>query len=130
MSHAEPVRYVALAIGSFQLFANAVLLLRGFTRLPQELAKEGATARIADLLRTAWVYGMFGNLCLSVVLLLSASGLRAGDPLARHVATAIGVYYVAVGVAAYGLTPGRPAGLLVFSLLGLALLGALWLSKA
>jgi len=129
MSHAEPIRYAALAIGSFQLFANAVLLFRGFARLPQELAKEGATGRIADLLHTAWVYGMLGNLCLSVVLLLSSSALRAGDPLARHVATAIGVYYVAVGVTAYGFTPSRPVGLLVFSLLGLALLGALWLSR-
>jgi hypothetical protein len=72
---------------------------------------------------------MFGNLCLSVVLLLSASALSDGNLLARRITMAIGAYYVVMGVAAYGFSPSRPAGLLVFTALGIALLGALWMSR-
>lgn len=129
MTSAEPVRYAALAIGSFQLLANALLLWRGFTRLPQEIAREAATERIATLLRTAWVYGMSGNLCLSVLLLLLAPALRTGDPLARRTTIAIGAYYVLLGIAAYAFSPRRPAGTFVFSALGIVLLGALWTSR-
>ncbi len=60
----EVSRYAALAIGCFQVVVNGALLLRGVARLPQELATEGGTTRIADLLRTAWVYGTLGNLCV------------------------------------------------------------------
>src|SRR5262249_7495229 len=105
------------------------LLLRGFSRLPQELAREGATDRIALLLRTAWVYGMLGNLALSVVLLQTASGLQVGEPLARHVAMGIAVYYVAAGLATHAVAPGRHAGLLAFGAMGAALLAALWISR-
>ncbi len=129
MTSADLVRSVALGIGSFQLLANGALLFRGFTRLPAELAKEGATPRIADLLRTAWVYGMLGNLCVSIVLVLIASSLRAGEPVARLVASTIGVYYVVLGVAAYAFGPGRHPGMLVFSVLGAALLVTLWLAR-
>jgi hypothetical protein len=122
-------RNVALAIGIFQLLANGALLIRGFVRLPGELAKEGATMRLGDLLRTAWVYGTLGNVCVSLVLLLVASGLRTGEPLARDVAWAIGVYYLLVGAATYWFGQGRHPGMLAFSALGLALLGALWFSR-
>lgn len=127
MNSGELARYAALGIGSFQLLANSVLLLRGFTRLPVEITREGATARIGDLLRTAWVYGMLGNLCTSVILLFIASGLRAGEPLARQVASVIGGYYLVLGIAAYVFAETRHTGLLVFSAFGLLLLGALWL---
>jgi hypothetical protein len=122
-------RYAALAVGGFQLLANGAVLIRGLLRLPDELAKEGATLRLADLLRTAWVYGTLGNLCVSLVLLLVSSGLRAGEPLARHVASAIGVYYLVLGPVTYWFGQGRHAGMLVFSALGLALLGTLWFSR-
>lgn len=121
----ELARYAALAIGGLQILANGALLLRGLSRLPGELAKEGATSRIADLLRTAWVYGMLGNLCVSIVLVLLASGLRAEEPLARRLAAVIGTYYLTVGVAVYAFVPTRHPAFLVFALLGLALLGAL-----
>jgi len=129
MTPAEAGRYVALAVGGFQLLANGALLLRGFARLPRELATEGATTRIADLLRTAWVYGMLGNLCISIVLLLVAPKLRAGEPLARQLATAIGIYYVLLGAATYWFAQTRHLGVLVFSALGAALLATLWFSR-
>lgn len=124
----DVARYVALGIGGFQILANGVLLLRGFTRLPGELAKEGATLRVADLLRTAWVYGMLGNLCVSIALLLVAPALRAGSPLGRQIATLIALHYVAVGVITYLFAPGRHPGFLVFAALGLLLLAAVTLA--
>jgi hypothetical protein len=129
MSSPEIGRCTAFAIGGFQLIANLVLLFRGLARLPQELAKEGATARIADLIRTTWVYGMFGNLCVSVVLLLVAPGLNTAEPVARQVAGVIGIYYVLVGFAIYWFAQARHAGMLLFSLLGFALLATLWFSR-
>lgn len=128
MTSGEAGRYVALAIGGFQLLANGALLVRGFTRLPQELAREGTTTRIADLLRSAWTYGMLGNVCVSVVLLLVAAGLGAGEPLARQIAGAIGVYYVLLGIAAYYSAPTRHPGFFLFSVLGVALVATAWFS--
>ena len=80
MTTADVSRYLALGIGSFQVLANGASLLRGLTRLPAELAKEGASARVADLLRTTWVYATLGNLCVSVILLYVASALRRENP--------------------------------------------------
>jgi hypothetical protein len=121
--------YAALAIGVFQVLANVALLLRGFSRLPAELVAEGATARIAHLLRTAWVYGMLGNVCVSLVLIFLYAPLRSGDPLATRIASVIGVYYVVLGVATYAFAPVRTPGMLAFSVLGLVLLGTLWLGR-
>jgi hypothetical protein len=129
MNPADASRYAALAIGAFQVLANGASLVRGLARLPGELRSEGATARIADLARAAWVYGTLGNLCIATVLLLVASGLRAGEPLARQVAVAIGIYYLALGAGTYAFAERRHPGLLVFSALGVALLVALWFSR-
>ncbi|MGH9885925.1 MAG: hypothetical protein ACREBE_10375 [bacterium] len=118
---------VALVVGAFQVLANGALLLRGRTRVPAAVAAEGATTRISNLLHTAWVYGMLGNLCVSVVLLFLVSPLRAGDPLARQLATVIGVYYSALGVSVFSFAPVRSPGMLIFSGMGLVLLGSLWL---
>jgi hypothetical protein len=128
MASPDLARYAALAVGGFQVLANGVLLARGLSRLPTELLKESATPRLANLLRTSWVYGMLANLCLSGLLLLIASALGKSDPLARRVALAIAVYYVMVGVATFSFAPGRQHGLLVFSLLGLVLGAAVLLS--
>jgi len=129
MASPDLARYGALAVGGFQVLANGVLLARGLSRLPAELLKESATPRLANLLRTSWVYGMLANLCLSGLLLLIASALGKSDPLARRAALAIAVYYVVVGVATFSFAPGRQHGLLVFSLLGLILGGAVLLSS-
>lgn len=129
MASPDFARYAALAVGGFQVLANGVLLARGLSRLPAELLKESATPRLANLLRTSWVYGMLANLCLSGLLLLIASALGKSDPLARRVALAIAVYYVVVGMATFSFAPGRQHGLLVFSLLGLILGGAVLLSS-
>ena len=129
MNPAEVSHYAALAIGAFQVLANGASLARGLARLPRELATEGATARIADLVRAAWVYGTLGNLCIAMVLLLVASGLRAGEPLARQVAGAIGIYYLVLGAGTYAFAERRHLGLLVFSALGVALLVTLWFSR-
>jgi hypothetical protein len=129
MTSADVSGYAALAIGAFQVLANGASLFRGIARLPRELATEGATTRIADLLRAAWVYGTLGNLCVSIVLLLVASGLRTGEPLARQIAIAIGIYYLILGAATYCFAQTRHPGLLVFSLVGVALLATLWFSR-
>jgi hypothetical protein len=115
-------RVTFFVVGGFQLLANLAMLARGVARLPAELAAQGATARIADLLRTSWVYGALGNACVSVVLLLAATALRTGGRLAAHVAWAVGGYYLLVGVGMYAFAPERHAGLLVFSALGVAVL--------
>ena len=122
-------RGAALGVGGFQLLANAMLLWRGVRRLPEELAKESASPRLALLLRTAWVYGMLGNVCVSVVLLLVAGGLGAGDGLARRITSAVALYYLLVGAATYLFAPGQRAGLLLFSAMGAVLIAALWLSR-
>ena len=121
--------YAALAIGIFQVLANAALLVRGFSRVPAVLATEGATPRIGHLLSTAWVYGMLGNVCISLVLVFLYAPLRSGDPLATRIAFVIGAYYVVLGVATYTFAPVRTPGMLVFSVLGLVLLGTLWLAR-
>jgi hypothetical protein len=118
-----------MGIGGLQILANGLLLLRGFTRLPRELATEGATTRLAVLLRAAWAYGMLGNLCLGVVLILIAPGLQAGEPLPRRIATTVGAFYALAGGVTYAFTPGRHAGLLGFSAMGMVLLVPLWLSR-
>jgi hypothetical protein len=129
MASPDLARYAALAVGGFQVLANGVLLARGLSRLPAELLKESATPRLANLLRTSWVYGVLANLCVSGLLLLIAAALGESDPLARRVALAIAVYYVVVGVATFSFAPGRQHGLLVFSLLGLVLGAAVLLSS-
>ncbi len=122
-------RVTAIAIGSFQVLANAASLVRGLAKLPQELANEHATARIADLLKVSWVYGTLGNLCVSALLLVVSSGLRTADPVARHVAMAIGLYYLVLGPAAYVFGERRHVAMLVFSVLGGALLASLWSAR-
>ena len=117
-------RVVLFTAGGFQLLASLATLARGVARLPGELTREGATLRIADLLRASWVYGSLGNLCVSVVLLLAARDLRAPGPLAAHVAFAVGGYYALVGLGMYAFAAQRHAGVLVFSALGAAVLAA------
>jgi len=129
MASADLARYAALAVGGFQVLANGALLARGLSRIPAEIVKESATPRIANLLRTSWTYGVLANLCVSGLLLLIAPALGRADPLAQRVALAIAAYYVVVGVATFSFAPGRQHGLLVFSLLGAVLGGAILLSK-
>jgi hypothetical protein len=117
-------------VGAFQVLANGALLVRGLKRLPAELAREGASARIANLLRTSWIYGVLANLCVSGLLLLVAPALGRAEPLAHCVALAVAAYYLVVGVATFSFAPGRQYGLLVFSLLGAVLGGAILLSNA
>ena len=124
------LRYAALAIGGLQALANALLLVRGFTRLPEELAREQASARTSDLLRIAWTYGMLGNLCLSLVLVWTAYAGPPGDPGTRRIAGIVGVYYLAVGVATYAFGVQRHAGLLVYLVFGAVLLAALALTAS
>jgi len=85
---------VAIGVGAFQVLANGALLVRGLTRIPAELAREGASARIANLLRTSWIYGVLANLCISGVLLLVAPALGRGDALAQLLGLAIAAYYL------------------------------------
>jgi hypothetical protein len=130
MASPDLARYAALAVGGFQVLANGALLARGISRIPAEILKESATPRVANLLRTSWVYGVLANLCVSGLLLLIAVALGKSDPIAQRVALGIAVYYVVVGVATFSFAPGRQLGLLVFSLLGLVLGAAILLSKS
>jgi hypothetical protein len=129
MASPDVARYAALAVGGFQVLANGALLVRGLSRIPAELLKESATPRLANLLRTSWVYGVLANLCVSGLLLLIASALGRSDPLAQRVALAIAAYYLVVGAATFSFAPGRQHGLLVFSLLGVVLGAAVLLSR-
>jgi hypothetical protein len=129
MASPDLARYAALAVGGFQVLANGALLGRGLGRVPAAILKESATPRIANLLRTSWIYGVLANLCVSGLLLLIASALGRAEPLAQRVALAIAAYYVVVGVATFSFAPGRQPGLLVFSLLGALLGAAVLLSK-
>jgi hypothetical protein len=122
-------RYAAVAVGAFQILANGALLARGLSRIPAEIVKESATPRLANLLRTSWIYGVLANLCLSGLLLLISPALGRAEPLAQRVALAIAAYYLVVGVATFAFAPGRQPGLLVFSLLGAVLAAAVLLSK-
>ena len=130
MPSADLARDAAIAVGVFQVLANGALLVRGLKRIPAELVKEGASARLENLLRTSWIYGVLANLCLSGVLLLVAPALGRADPLAQLVALAIAAYYLVLGIAAFSFAPGRQLGLLVFSLLGAVLGATVLLSKA
>ena len=121
----DPVRWTACAVGGFQLLANAAVLARGLTKIPELVAKEGATERMADLFRVGWIYGVLPNLCISVALLLLASPAGAGDPLARRIVALIGGYYVVLGPASYAFAVQRHRGLLVYAALGAALIGTL-----
>jgi hypothetical protein len=123
MASPDLARYAALGVGAFQVLANGALLWRGLGRIPAAILKESATPRLANLLRTSWIYGVLANLCVSGLLLLIASALGRAEPLAQRVALAIAAYYLVVGAATFSFAPGRQQGLLVFSLLG-ALLGA------
>ena len=129
MASPDIARYAALAVGGFQVLANGALLARGLRRIPAELVQESASPRLANLLRTSWIYGVLANLCVSGVLLLIASPLGKADPVAQRVAFAIAVYYLVVGVSTFSFAPGRQRGLLVFSLLGAVLGVAVLLSK-
>ena len=73
---------------------------------------------------------MLANLCVSGLLLLIAPALGRAEPLAQRVALAVAAYYLVVGVATYSFAPGRQHGLLVFSLLGVALAAAVLLSRS
>lgn len=129
MAAPDLARYAALAVGGFQVLANGALLARGLGRIPAAILKENATPRIANVLRTSWIYGVLANLCVSGLLLLIASALGRAEPLAQRVALAIAAYYLAVGLATFSFAPGRQHGLLVFSLLGVLLGAAVLLSK-
>jgi hypothetical protein len=130
MASADLARYAALAVGGFQVLANGALLARGLTHIPAEIVKESATPRLANLLRTSWIYGVCANLCISDLLLLLSAALGKADPVAQRAALAIAAYYLVVGAATFSFAPGRQLGLLVFSLLGAVLGAAVLLSRA
>jgi hypothetical protein len=130
MASPDFARYAAIAVGGFQVLANGALLGRGLSRIPAEILEESATPRLANLLRTSWIYGVLANLCVSGLLLLIARALGQAEPLAQRVALAIAAYYLAVGVATFSFAPGRQYGLLVFSLLGAVLAAGVLLSRS
>ena len=130
MSEQHTVGSVALAVGGLQLLANLATLIRGPLRIRAELQAGALSERFADLLSVSWVYGGVANLCIAALLIILSSPLREGSALAWRVATAIGLYYVVVGMATYLFGVRKHPGLLVFVLLGLVLLVPLWAARA
>lgn len=130
MTGPELARMAALGVGGFQVLANAAMLVRGPLRIRAELRAGAVTERFADLLSVAWVYGTVANICVAVVLLMIAAPLRDRDFLSWCIALLAGLYYVAVGSATFALGIRRHAGLLVFVLIGAALLIPLWSARA
>lgn len=130
MSAQHIVGGVALAVGGLQLLANLATLIRGPLRVRAELQAGALSERFADLLSVSWVYGGVANLCIAVLLIILSGPLREGNALAWRVATVVGLYYVIVGMATYLFGVRRHPGLLVFVLLGLALLVPLLAARA
>jgi hypothetical protein len=81
--------------------------------------------RFGDLLSVAWSYSGLAGVCVSALLVIVSAPAAQGEPVARRVAWAIGLYYVLLGPALYLAGPRRHAGLLVFCLFGLVVLAAL-----
>ena len=118
-------RWLLAGTGALQLLLNAMTLVRGLPKIRQEVAGGALNERFGDLLSVAWSYAGLANLCLSALLVLVSAPAAHGDPVARRVAWGIGLYYVALGPALYFTGLRRHPGLLVFSLLGLVVLGGL-----
>jgi len=129
VSGPEACRLSALAVGGLQLALNLLTLARGPRRIREELAAGALSERFADLLSVAWVYGGIANLCIPALLLILAGPLRAKSALAWQAALVIGCYYVLVGLGTYALGIRRHAVLLVFVVLGLALLIPAWVAR-
>jgi hypothetical protein len=129
MNRFDALRYAALAVGSFQLLANVMILARGPWKIRAEHASGAVSERFADLLSLSWVYGGVANIFISILLILLAGPLKEGSLLAARVTACLGAYYVVVGLASYFLGLRRHRGLLVFVLLGLVLLVPLFLVR-
>lgn len=129
MSRIDAVSYLIFAMGAFQLVANLAILARGPRRIRAEHANGALPERFADLLSVSWIYGGASNVLVSLLLLLMVRPLREGNLLADTVVASIGSYYVVVGLATYFLGLRRHRGLLVFTLLGVTLLGGLLLAR-
>jgi hypothetical protein len=122
---ATMVRWLLAGTGGLQLVLNLLTLVRGLPRIREVTGAGEVSERFGDLLSVAWSYGGIANLCVSALLVLVSGPASQGDPVARRVAWAIGLYYLALGPLLYLTGLRRHAGLFVFSLLGLVVLAAL-----
>jgi hypothetical protein len=122
---ASLARWLMAGTGGLQLLLNLLTLARGLPRIRGETAAGALDERFGDLLGVAWSYSGLANLCVSALLVLVSGPASQGEPVARRVAWVIGFYYVVLGPALYLTGLRRHAGLFVFSLLGLLVLGAL-----
>lgn len=125
MGRLDALSNLDFAMGAFQLVANLAILARDPRRIRAEHANGEFPERFADLLSVSWIYGGASNLLVSLLLILMVRPLREGNPVAGTVVASIGSYYVLVGLATYSFGLRRHRGLLVFTLLGIALLGGL-----
>jgi hypothetical protein len=123
-------RWLLAGTGVLQLLMNVLTLASGLPKIRQETAAGAVNERFGDLLSVAWSYSGIAGLCVSALLVLVAGPAAQGDPVARRVAWAIGLYYVVLGPALYLTGLRRHAGLLVFCLFGLVVLAALRFGRA
>src|SRR5262245_16593684 len=105
------------------------MLGRGIVKIPETLAAEKTSDRVADLFRVGWIYGVLPNLCVGAALLLVAAPAGAGDAVARTLIALVGAYFVVLGPALYWFATKRHPWLLLYVAFGAALLGTLLLSR-
>jgi hypothetical protein len=127
---ATVARWLLAGTGGLQLVMNLLTLASGLPKIRQEKAAGAVNERFGDLLSVAWSYSGLAGVGVGALLTLVAGPAAQGDPVARRVAWAIGLYYVVLGPALYLAGLRRHAGLLVFSVFGLVVLAALRLGRS
>lgn len=110
-----PAALFLVLIGVLHSIANVADVRRVIER--GEIAR-----RLGDSVLVNAAFSGFAMTLLGILVLLALPGLRAGSRQASHVATTIGIFIGALGIAAYLWVPTRPL-VLIFLLFG-ALLAA------
>jgi hypothetical protein len=121
MAPTAVVRLAAGIVGGLLVILNSAHLTIGLIRLHRALGEEPISTRLADPLKTGWV--MSGTLCLfsGALLLFLLPDLAVGSYAAWKAAAVTASGLVLLGVAAV-LATGRHFGLLLLSVMGLAVL--------
>ncbi len=124
MTSSPPVLWRKLTIQGIAALIALLHLLHlayGVPRLRVRLAAGEVSRSLADPFLMAWVYVGLTGLGLAVVLFAVAKDAASGNRTAQNVVGVVALILVAFAVVAYTLAP-QHVGLLVFALLGVALL--------
>lgn len=125
MTSNSPVLWRKLTIQGIAALLALLHLLHlayGVPRLRMRIAVGGEVSRgLADPFLMAWLYVGVAGLGLAVVLFAVSKDAASGNRTAQRVVLVVALTLVAFAVGAYALAP-RHLGLLVFALLGVALI--------